>query len=116
MQYMILTYETEAAFAARANEHQAAYWGAWQAYSQALVEAGVMVGGNALQTPFSGTTVRLKDGDRTVQDGPYADTKEQLGGYFILDVADLDVALDWAARCPAATGGAVEVRPVLPMN
>ncbi|WP_218079461.1 YciI family protein [Anthocerotibacter panamensis] len=116
MQYVMLTYETEAAFDARSNDNQGTYWGAWQAYSKALAEAGVLVGGNALQPAFSGTTVRLRAGERKVQDGPYADTKEQLGGYFILEVSDLDTALDWAARCPAATDGAIEVRPVLPMQ
>ncbi len=66
--------------------------------------------------PRPATTVRLRDGRRQVQDGPYADSKEQLGGYFILDVPDLDVALDWAARCPAAPGGSVEIRPVMVMQ
>ena len=72
----------------------------------------VYVGGEPLQVPETGTTVRLKDGKRRVQDGPFADTKEQLGGFMILELPSLDVALDWAARCPAASGGAVEVRPL----
>jgi hypothetical protein len=72
-----------------------------------------MDGGKGLEPPSTGTTVRLRDGERIVQDGPYADTKEQLGGFFVIDVPDLDAALDWAARCPAATDGVVEVRPVL---
>jgi hypothetical protein len=62
-----------------------------------------------------GTTLRQRDGKRQVQDGPYADTKEQLGGFYEIDVPDLDTALDWAARCPAAATGAVEVRPNLVM-
>lgn len=86
---------------------------AWGAYTQALVAAGVMRGGNALKPTFSATTVRVRDGQRNVQDGPYADTKENLGGYYIIDVPDLDTALEWAAKNPAATSGAVEVRPVL---
>jgi hypothetical protein len=60
--------------------------------------------------------VRLRDGQRHVQDGPYADTKEQLGGFYLIDVPDLDAALDWAARCPTAADGAVEVRPLVPMT
>jgi hypothetical protein len=64
-----------------------------------------------LQVPETGTTVRLKEGKRRVQDGPFADTKEQLGGFTILELPSLDAALDWAARCPAASIGAVEVRP-----
>ena len=113
MQYMMLIYETAADFDARTNEKQEMFWGAWRAYHKALVDAGVYVTGNALQPTATGTTVRLKNGKRHVQDGPYADTKEQLGGYFILELPSLDAALDWAARCPAAASGALEVRPVL---
>lgn len=115
MHYMILAYEDAKTFETRNDPATApAYWGAWTAYSQALAAAGVIVGGNGLQPPLSATTLRLRSGRRQVQDGPFADTREQLGGYFIIDVADLDAALDWAARCPAAAYGAVEVRPVLP--
>jgi len=113
MQYTILIYETEADFGARSNEKKEAFWGAWRAYHQALVEAGVLIGGSALQPPATATTVRVKGSRRDVQDGPYADTKEQVGGYLVLEVPSLDAALDWAARCPAASTGAVEVRPVL---
>lgn len=116
MKYAIIVYENEAQFSDRANENQETYWGAYQAYSQALSEAGVAAGGAALHPGHAGTTVRLHDGHRKVQDGPYADTKEQLGGFFLVDVPDLDAALDWAARCPAATNGVVEVRPLLPMG
>jgi hypothetical protein len=111
MKYAILVYETEQDFANR-KMHMPAY----NAYSQALTEAGVMAGGAALHPSHTGTTIRLQNGQRNVQDGPYADTKEQLGGFFIIDVPDLDAALDWAARCPAASNCAVEVRPLLPMN
>ena len=72
-----------------------------------------MAGGKGLAPPSTGATVRFRDGDRTVQDGPYADTKEQLGGFFILDVADLDTALEWAGPAPIHQGGAVEVRPAM---
>ena len=115
MNYMIMVYETEAAFRARSDEKKGAYWGAYKAYTQALRDAGVLTGGHALQPAFSATTVRLRGGTREVQDGPYAEAKEQLGGYYIVDVPDLDAALGWAARCPAAADGAVEVRPVLSM-
>lgn len=114
MKYMMAIYETEADFNARNNEKKETFWGAWRAYHQAMVDAGVLEGGNALQPPASATTVRVKNGKRQVQDGPYADTKERLGGYLILELSSLDAALDWAARCPAAATGAVEVRPVLP--
>ena len=80
---------------------------------KALVAAGAYVGGGApLKDAATATTVRLRDGRRHVQDGPYAEAKEQLGGFIILDVASLDAALGWAARCPAAALGAVEVRPM----
>jgi hypothetical protein len=115
MKYLMLIYETEADFRARSNEQKDVFWGAWRAYHQALVAAGVIVGGSALQPPSTGTTVRVKGDTRHVQDGPYADTKEQLGGYIVLEVPSLDAALDWAARCPAASTGAVEVRPYLSM-
>ncbi len=107
MKYAILVYETEQDFANR-ERHMPAY----NAYSQALSEAGVITGGEALYPSHTASTVCLKEGQRQVQDGPYADTKEQLGGFFLIDVPDLDSALDWAARCPAAGLCSVEVRPI----
>jgi hypothetical protein len=86
---------------------------AWRAYDRALRDAGVMLEGNGLQHPSTATTIRLENGRRLVQDGPFANTREQLGGYIILDLPSLDEALDWAARCPAADYGVVEVRPVM---
>jgi len=115
MKYLMLIYETEADFAARSDERKDAYWGAWRAYHQALVQAGVIAGGNALQPPATGTTVRATGGLRHVQDGPYADTKEQLGGFIVIESPSLDAALDWAAKCPAAATAAVEIRPILAM-
>jgi hypothetical protein len=116
MQYTILVYETEAELAARSDpKRKDAYWGAYRAYTEALRAAGVMVGGAGLEPPRAATTVRQSHGTRQVQDGPFADTKEQLGGYYVIDVPDLDKALEWAARCPSAASGAVEVRPNLRM-
>jgi hypothetical protein len=114
MQFALLIYESPEAFATRSNQNLDPYTGAWRAYYKALVGAGVYVGGDPLELPETGTTVRLNGGKRRVQDGPYADTKEQLGGFIILEVPSLDVALDWAARCPTASAGAVEVRPLAP--
>ncbi len=88
---------------------------AWGAYAGAMGQAGVIVAGHGLQGRETATTVRLRDGVRQVQDGPFADTKEQLGGYFVIDVASLDDALAWATRSPTAATGTVEVRPVLAM-
>ncbi len=114
MQFALLIFESPEAFAARKSDGTDAYTGAWRAYYKALVEAGIYVGGDPLEVPETGTTVRLKEGKRRVQDGPFADTKEQLGGFTILELPSLDAALDWAARCPAASAGAVEVRPLAP--
>ena len=116
MQYTILVYETDAELAARTDPaRKDAYWAAYRAYTQALRAAGVMVGGAALQPPAAATTVRAPHGARHVQDGPFADTKERLGGFYIIDVPHLDKALEWAARCPSAATGAAEVRPNLMM-
>jgi len=114
MRYAMLIYETPQAFARRENGEGDAYIGAWRAYHKALVEAGVYVDGEPLNLPETGTTVRLTDGRRHIQDGPYANTKEQLAGFAILELPSLDAALEWAARCPAAAAGAVEVRPLAP--
>ncbi len=116
MNYTILIYETATDFAARNApdpKEREVYWAAWPRYAQALKEAGVFVGGAGLQLPGTATTLRFSDGKRQVQDGPYADTKEQLGGFFIINVPDLDTALDWAARVPYAPGRVFEVRPNL---
>ena len=114
MQFGLLIYESPEAFATRKNDENDPYRGAWRAYHKALVEAGVYAGGNPLEVPETGTTLRLKEGKAHVQDGPYADTKEQLAGLVILELPSLDEALDWAARCPAISAGAVEVRPLSP--
>lgn len=115
MEYMLMFNETAQELAKRDDPAEApAYWGAWNAYIGALSAAGITRGGNGLQPPRKGATVRIVNGKRTVQDGPFADAKEHLGGYFIVDVASLDEALEWAAKSPAAGGGSVEVRPVMP--
>lgn len=115
MQYALLIYESPTDFSRRDPDVEGdAYVGAWQAYYKAVAGAGIYVGGNALLGPETGTTVRLREGKRHIQDGPYATTKEQLGGFMLLELPSLDAALEWAARCPAASYGAVEVRPLEP--
>ncbi len=115
MQYMMMFYEGETEFAKRENPTEAmAYWGAWNAYIGALNEAGVVVKGDGLMAPATATTLRLSNGERLVQDGPVTASKEQLGGYFVIDVPDLDTALAWAARSPNLANGSTELRPVLP--
>lgn len=114
VKYLLLIYETNEAFADRDSEPTGEFWGAWHAYTRALVASGVYLGGRPLEPPESAATVRVEGGRRRVHDGPFAETKEQLGGYILLDVPSPEVALDWAARCPAASYGAVEVRALSP--
>ena len=112
MQYVVLIYESPKDFESRGSGESHPYIAAWRAYHKALVAAGVYVGGAPLQDIGTATTVRLKDGQRRVQDGPFAEAKEQLGGFIILELPSIDAALEWAARCLAAVTGAVEVRPI----
>lgn len=93
----------------------AAMMAAYGAYTQAMREAGVYVGGERLHPSSSATVVRAKDGKPSVLNGPYAEIKEQLGGYYVIEVADIDAAINWAARCPGAQHGAIEVRPIFSM-
>ena len=86
----------------------------WTAYTLALQEAGIMVSGAGLQGVETATTVRMRSGERLLTDGPFADTKEHLIGFYVIDVPDLDTALEWAAKVPNVRTGSVEVRPVMP--
>jgi hypothetical protein len=112
MQYVMLIYETPEDFATRGSGPGHPYIAAWRAYHKALVASGAYVGGAPLQDMGTATTVQLKEGRRRVQDGPFAEAKEQLGGFIILELPSLDAALEWAARCPTAATGCIEVRPV----
>jgi hypothetical protein len=112
MEYVVLIYESPKDFESRGSGKSHPYIAAWRAYHKALVGAGVYVGGAPLQEVGTATTVRLEDGRPRVQDGPFAETKEQLGGFMILELPSLDAALEWAARCPAAASGVIEVRPL----
>lgn len=86
----------------------------YQAFNQALVKAGAMRGGERLRPTSAATTVRVRDKKAVVLAGPYAETQEQLGGYYLIDVPSLDEAIDWASKCPAAQFGSIEVRPIWP--
>ena len=115
MDYMLMFYEPAAQFEQRRDRVQSQpYWAAWMAYVQAMHASGLVKSGAGLQPPATATTLRTSAGKRHVQDGPFADTKEQLAGFFVIDVPDLDTALAWASRAPCAATGGVEVRPVLP--
>jgi hypothetical protein len=114
MEYMLVFYQTKQDFAARDDPSKAGeYWAGWKAYVDAMHASGTVKSGAGLQPPETGTTLRIEGGKRRVQDGPFADTKEQLAGFFVIDVPDLDTALAWAARSPSAATAGVEVRPVL---
>jgi len=113
MLYALLIYERPDDFARRDSPAESdAYAAAWRAYHRALLDAGIFVVGKPLDAPETATTIRLRESKREIQDGPYANTKEQLGGFTLLELPSLDAALEWAARCPAASYGTVEVRPI----
>jgi hypothetical protein len=112
MQYMLLAYVDQNSFLQMTPEEQKRGYGAYQAFIEALKKANGYQASGRLRPTSDATTVRVANGKTQVLNGPYAETKEQLGGYFLIDVPDLDAALSWAARCPAATHGTVEVRPI----
>ena len=112
MRFAMLVYEPPDNFRERKDGREGPYVAAWRAYYQALMAAGVYEGGSPLKEAGTATTVRVKQGKRFVQDGPFPEAKEQLGGFFVLELPSLDAALERAARCPAAASGALEVRPI----
>jgi hypothetical protein len=116
MQYLLMLYAQEAGWSKLTQAEQEQGMAAYQAYTQELKKAGVLAGSNRLRPVSTATTVRLANGKSQLLNGPYVDSKEQLGGYYLIDVPDLDAALSWAARCPGASHGVVEVRPVWPMG
>lgn len=113
MKYMLLIYNDPAEAPEVAPEDMEADMGKWFAYTDALAQAGALVGGEPLQGIETATTVRVRDGKRIVTDGPFAETREHLGGYYLIECADLDAALGWAERLPSAPYGSVEVRPLM---
>jgi hypothetical protein len=115
MQYLMLIYSDEAAMVAATEANGGKMMAAYGAYTEAMGNAGVLQGGNRLRPTSASTTVRVAGGKTTVLDGPYVETKEQLGGYYLIDVPDLDAALSWAERCPGASSGVIEVRPIWAM-
>ncbi|MGH8867440.1 MAG: YciI family protein [Actinomycetes bacterium] len=113
MRYLMLIYAEEATSPPPQSEMDAIRQ-AWMTYDKTIRDAGVALEGEPLQPSSTATTVRVKGGERVVTDGPFAETREVLGGYYLLDAPDLDTALDWAARTPAAQyGGSLEVRPIM---
>lgn len=115
MQYLLTLYSEESGWEKMTPEQQKQGVAAYMAYSDALKSAGVYVGSNRLRPSSTATTLRATNGKTQVLDGPFADSKEQLAGYYLIDVPDLDAAMSWAGRCPAVQHGVVEVRAVWSM-
>jgi hypothetical protein len=111
MRYALLVHYQEMTEAELGKEVLAEGMAAFDAYAKSLDESGVLISAEVLQPVANTTTVTLREGSLKIQDGPFADTKEQLGGTFVIDVPDLDAALAWAEKCPAAQYGVVEIRP-----
>jgi hypothetical protein len=112
MQYLLLMYQNEKAMLSLPREEAGKMHGAYMAYVEALKKAGVLIANHGLRPTSDARTVRAPGGEEKVLNGPFAETKEQLGGYFLIDVPDLDAAVSWAKRNPAAAHGSVEIRPV----
>ena len=115
MKYLLTIYASEAAENAMPPEEMGKIMQAYGHYTEALIKAGAMQGAERLRPSTDATSVRVRDGKTEVLNGPYAETREQLGGYYLIDVADLDAALSWAARCPSSSYGTIEVRPIWEM-
>ena len=115
MQYLLMLHVEEAGWSKMTKTQQDEGVAAYAAYTEALKKAGVWKGSNRLQPTSAATTVRVANGKSHVLDGPYIESKEQIAGYYLIDVPDLDAAISWAARCPSASHGVVEVRPVWAM-
>jgi hypothetical protein len=116
MQYLLLIYNAESNWAAQTEAETANMRKDFRAFTQSIIASGNFKGGNELHPTSKATTVRVHDGKTLVTDGPFAETKEQLGGYYLIDAADLDEATAIAARIPSAGMGPIEVRPIVPMG
>ena len=112
MQYLALIYADESGWAALSDDEQEAAYDRYRSFAREAEAAGVMAGGHELGPTRNATTVRVRNAETLVTDGPYAEVKEALGGYFLLECETMEDALEWAARIPAVEYGAVEVRPV----
>jgi hypothetical protein len=115
MKYMLMIFSSEAEENAMKPADIQGIMQAYGAYTEALTKAGALKEGERLRPTADATTVRVRGGKTEVLNGPYAETREQLGGYYVIDVPDLDAALSWAARCPSSSYGTIEVRPLWEM-
>lgn len=116
MRYLLMIYDNEAAAATMSEAEQQAELNAYWTFTNEVNAAGVYKGGEALQPIATATTVRVRNGKTMTTDGPFAETKEQLGGYYLLDCKNLDEAIAWAAKIPGAAKGSVEVRPIMELG
>lgn len=114
MRYLLLIYENEAAWAALPEGEQGRIFDEYMSYTRGIRDSGNYVGGEALEPTSSATTVRVKDGKTLTTDGPFAETREQLGGYYLVEAKDLDEAIKLASGIPASRTGSIEVRPIMP--
>ena len=113
MKYLLMIYSDEAADARKPEAETQAELDRYFAYTAETQRAGVFVAGEALHPTSTATTVRLRGGELTTTDGPFAETKEQLGGFYLLDCENLDAAIQWAAKIPHASQGSIEIRPLV---
>lgn len=113
MRYLLLIYQNEADYQQRSQEQLTAEYEAYNAFGEEVTKRGVMQGGNALMPTNTATTVRVRNGRTLTTDGPFAETKEQLGGYYLLNCNDLDEAIELAVKIPAAADGSIEIRPIM---
>jgi hypothetical protein len=113
MRYMLIIIGDESQFATLSDEERAANGAAWADYTQQLVDSGAFVSGEGLESVTTATTLRVESGERVLTDGPFAETKEQIGGFYVIECKDLDEAIDWAAKLPHAENGTTEIRPVM---
>jgi hypothetical protein len=114
MRYMLLIVGDESRYDGMSDEERAASLGAWADYTKELSDSGAFVSGDGLQSSTTATTLRVEGGERLLTDGPFVETKEQIGGFYVIECKNLDEAIDWAAKLPhVASGGITEIRPVM---
>lgn len=116
MKYLCLIYNDEQSFADMSEADMKAFLGEYGTFTREIIASGNFIGGEELQPAHTATTVRVRKGTLSTTDGPYAETKEQLGGYYLIEAVDLNEAIRIAARIPSARNGSIEVRPINPMS
>jgi hypothetical protein len=114
VQYLLLIHDDESQWSTMSDDERNELYAGYGAFTNDLRDSGALVGANQLQPTTTATTVRVRDGETLTTDGPFAETKERLGGYYLIEVESLDEAIEWAAKIPTARTGTIEVRPVVP--